>query len=208
MKTDIPDLLRSEWRGGIPIDTAIRAAGYLWHCSKCGHEWLAELKHRLLTLARNLRQRNGRTGCPGCHQVHQRGPLPQHLVEEWDEPAIKIENASRDWREQRRYRWKCAVGHRWIASLYRRLTKKTGCPTCSRRKKGECLKTTLLAMSLASIDLDSCSPTPEECGRATVAVHAMELRCGDLYASPTAKANAPECQEAIEARQLWESKCR
>lgn len=134
MKAPIPELLRAEWRGSVPIDTAVRAHVYPWRCSVCDHEWVAELRHRLCTLTRNIRQKNGRTGCPQCHRVHQLGPLPAYIVAEWDEPTLLIENASRDWREQPRYRWKCSVGHRWIASLYRRLTKKTGCPVCSRTK--------------------------------------------------------------------------
>jgi hypothetical protein len=130
-RASLPNLLRAEWTSDSSIDSAVRAARHPWRCSTCGHKWSARLNERIATLARSARRKSSRTGCPGCHQIHRLGPIPERLVAEWAHPTLKIHEASRDWRDDApSYPWRCAEGHEWFSTLYGRMTRKGGCHIC------------------------------------------------------------------------------
>ncbi len=103
---------------------------FWWKCSKCRHEWLA---------ACNKRMKGGK--CPGClnrvvtksnnlaaqhpklaREYSTRNPLPANQV---------IATKQKFW-------WKCSntsCGHEWKSAAYTRVTKRSGCPSCSAKRK-------------------------------------------------------------------------
>ena len=101
----------------------------VWWLGKCGHEWEASIYSRAI----------GGNGCPYCssnlvlkgfNDLMSQNPS---LAEEWDyEKNItspdKVMGAS-----NKKYFWKCKLGHSWEATANNRLHNQ-GCPYCSNQR--------------------------------------------------------------------------
>ena len=106
-------------------------AVYHWKCKKCGHEW-----------ATTVSSRASGTGCPVCAEKQRRltlahihannNPAPEDLRSEYDDSnEIPYEQLSSG--SAKEVWWICPKGHKYQSSVYRRVSRKSGCPYCSGR---------------------------------------------------------------------------
>ena len=107
-----------------------------WKCSK-GHEWFATIASRT----------SAKSGCPYCSRLSEEnslknwclsnGSFGQQLMQEWtgeveDKKNIGISDVS--FGSHKQAKWRCSIGHEWIARINTRTSMKSGCPFCSGKR--------------------------------------------------------------------------
>ncbi|MFZ4454922.1 MAG: zinc-ribbon domain-containing protein [Bacteroidales bacterium] len=133
-----PNLL-NEWnyirnKGLAPSDVSSKSALKVWWTCKEGHEWESSIGNRT----------QGGNNCPYCaHQIisteNSLSYKRSDLVEEWNTEKNRGVNPEQVFAyTTKKYWWKCANGHEWLASPSNRAStgkgKNTGCPFCSNKK--------------------------------------------------------------------------
>jgi hypothetical protein len=111
-----------------------------WICNK-GHEWQAQVTSRAKG-----------AGCPYCYgryasEDNNFAKKHHELLKEWDHQKNKCLKPS-DFtpRNTKKIWWRCAMGHRWQASIYSRTKLKSACPDCFRAKRPKLRKYTIADM--------------------------------------------------------------
>lgn len=133
-RLDIPAEIIPRWREPMPLTKFLLfSKPYRWRCDK-GHP----RKATIWSVIRNP------TGCPFCglsRASHARSPrtLAEHMVIEWAEPRLKLEDAA----TKTKYRWRhvssdprypgqIPCGKKWKTTLDKRLHG-FGCPHCKNK---------------------------------------------------------------------------
>ncbi len=133
-----PDLL-SEWdyekNSSICTPEEITLGSHAkvwWKCKRCGHEWQATVKSRVIG-----------TGCPYCsnkkieHGFNDFLTLQPALLLEWNYEKNSIDPAMVGAGSNKKVWWKCSVcGHEWEAAISNRV-KGSGCPVCARERNAQ-----------------------------------------------------------------------
>ncbi|MCB9772233.1 MAG: hypothetical protein H6754_06745 [Candidatus Omnitrophica bacterium] len=112
-----------------PDNVTSGSAKKIWWLCKKGHEWEAQVYDR-----------NKGKGCPYCcgqktSIENSLAYLKPEIAKEWNQGKngnLKPENFSLS--SNKKVWWICKKGHEWIAKVYHRSTKGSGCPYCSGRK--------------------------------------------------------------------------
>ena len=117
-----------------------------WKCKKCGHEWQAAVKSRVLG-----------NGCPYCsnkrieqgfNDLTTRQPA---LLLEWDYKKNTIDPKTLTSGSNKKVWWKCSVcGHEWAATVANRVAG-SGCPVCARERNAQNRKKAKSENSLSSL---------------------------------------------------------
>ena len=157
---------------GTPHDfTAASNFKKQWHCSVCGHKWLAQISSRIAK----------KYGCPECRNLKRAGPkarLPtlaecnHPLLKDWDTEANAKEGLFPDkltLGSNKRVHWvchKCPLGltHKYVTPLASRTLKGSGCSCCGRRTACECNSLPSLHPDIAQEwDYDKNKGNPNDC---------------------------------------------
>ena len=123
-----PELLK-EWdyeknHGMDPENISPGAGKYAWWVCGKGHRWKAMVSSRCA--GRNCPFCTGRKVLKGFNDLMTVNPA---LADEWDYSSNDIRPDSITAGSSRRIWWKCARGHKWLATVAGR-TSGTGCPYC------------------------------------------------------------------------------
>lgn len=102
-----------------------------WVCGDCGHQWVAEVSRRSLTLS----------GCPLCSNrvvvqgVNDLATVGSRLVDQWNYELNDVEPTEVYGKSPELYWWRCPddPAHLWQASGYNRIVRGSGCPFCADR---------------------------------------------------------------------------
>ena len=101
-----------------------------WCCKK-GHKWEATVKSRVQM----------HSGCPYCSGRRpivgetDLATLRPHLMAEWDYEKNELPPESYTVHSSKKVNWKCAEGHEWKESIYRRSEGLGNCPKCRQNRK-------------------------------------------------------------------------
>lgn len=127
--------LLSEWNynknGDLkPEDFSDGSHKKIWWICKDGHEWQAQISHRVL-------RGNGCPYCSGRYPIkgeNDSETLYPKLLEEWDIEA-NAESSLADFlpKSNKKVYWKCEEGHKWKARICDR-TRGRNCPYCAGKK--------------------------------------------------------------------------
>jgi hypothetical protein len=75
------------------------------------------------------------SGCPKCHVIKQRKPLPEWLSSYWDVDRNNISKSELDTLSYKaKYWWVCPSGHSWESSILLMRNRKRGCLFCPKPK--------------------------------------------------------------------------
>ena len=102
-----------------------------WKCPKCG------VSYRMMV---NARTGEKHSNCPYCAKkrilkgLNDFGTEHPELLPEWDEEKNELSPFQISSGSDKRVWWRCANGHVWEASIYSRVSLKTGCPYCAHQK--------------------------------------------------------------------------
>lgn len=101
-----------------------------WLCDR-GHEWRTEVRVR-------CQRNNGCPCCSGRNVVKGKTDLESQrpdLIKEWDyEENGDYTPDKASIHSPRKVGWVCSKGHKWIASIEKRVQRNQGCPYCSGRR--------------------------------------------------------------------------
>ena len=114
-----------------------------WKCSKCGYEWKAVIGTRCKG-----------SGCPVCKgRIARKGvndflTMYPEIAKEWSSKNVDVlpnellpNSAKKVW-------WKCSkCGHEWQARLNNRVSNRSGCPICSKKKQVDAFSLTIVGHS-------------------------------------------------------------
>ncbi len=143
LATRYPKLLEEwDWDRNKELDPKKVLAGThtyaWWKCSKCGHEWQAEIRMRSLgergcpICAREIRGNSFRAGLleKGKKSLYDEYP---EIAKEWDMCKNAPKKPNRYTSNSNKYFWwKCSsCGYEWKASINNRVNRKSGCPLCA-----------------------------------------------------------------------------
>ena len=118
-----------------------------WKCSKCGHEWNAEIKSR-----------NQGVGCPECgkkkfiktrinNSIQKKGSLATnypYIASQWNykkNEDLKPEEVTPY--SSKKIWWICEKGHEWETTISSRTMSNTGCPYCTNETQTSFAEQTL-----------------------------------------------------------------
>lgn len=131
--TNYPELLK-EWNyekndknGVFPQNVASHAKDKVWWICKEGHEWETDPGHRV-RLGSNCPYCAGRYVIPGVNDFPSKFP---ELLKEWNyEKNGDVLPETVSYGSDKKYWWKCILGHEWQEAPAVRTTGGCGCPYC------------------------------------------------------------------------------
>ena len=91
-----------------------------WRCS-LGHEWVSSANQR--TSGYGCPYCSGRSVWPGFNDLATTHPILARELVDLDGTTINQGSVKKVW-------WKCASGHKWLATPNNRVGSQSGCPTC------------------------------------------------------------------------------
>jgi len=125
-----PELI-SEWSDrNLPLscsDVSYGSKKLYWWKGKCGHEWQTSPKAR-----------SAGEGCPICSGarvapgINDLGTLYPEIATEWADETIKPSEVLPG--SHKHVKWRCRLGHEWIAEIKSRALGGNSCPYCSHNK--------------------------------------------------------------------------
>ena len=137
LQNDKQDLL-DEWdyekNGNLtPCNTSYGSAKKVWWVGKCGHKWDTTVNNRT-SVAKS-------GNCPYCSN--------QKLLKGFNDLATRFPEVALEWhptkngelkpcdimsKVDKKFWWRCSMGHEWEATVGSRTHMKSGCPYCSGKK--------------------------------------------------------------------------
>ena len=125
LKTFYPDI-SAEADGWDPSKVVSSShASRNWKCSK-GHKWKTAIRNRTLRKC-NCPYCSNQKVLKGFNDLKTEFPEIAKQANGWD-PAKVLSGSNK------RFSWKCKLGHEWKTTSWERTAQKSGCPTCSNRK--------------------------------------------------------------------------